>query len=207
MAVALGQRPRKAFTEIAPNDQRPDAISASTSGDARHPIRSGSFGGVVRPVLYVLAAVVVTLFAIFVWPTAYRYDHFQIDNNRFPVRTHRWSGMAEILLPREGITGVDRLRWIGPVDQELPTNAVLSLQDDLVNLRVQNGSLTADLFNPTGWTITKLSWSITSQGVSRAFESEVSIAPHSWASVSLSFGPYSEAASARLLQAWGAPPP
>ena len=39
-----------------------------------------------------------TLFAAFVWPTLYRYDHLDIGEGRsFPIRINRFNGHAEVL--------------------------------------------------------------------------------------------------------------
>lgn len=34
---------------------------------------------------------------LFVWPTLYRYDHLKMGPNSYPVRTHRITGVAELL--------------------------------------------------------------------------------------------------------------
>jgi hypothetical protein len=47
-------------------------------------------------------------FAAFVWPTLYRYDHVTVDGDTYPVRIHRVTGHADMLVPEEG--------WV-PVEQ------------------------------------------------------------------------------------------
>ena len=51
------------------------------------------------------------LFAAFVWPTPWRYDHMTVDGNIVPVRMNRFTGAADMLLPDEGWVPVD-----APVD-------------------------------------------------------------------------------------------
>jgi len=53
------------------------------------------------------AALVVALlaaFALYVWPTRWRYDHITVGDDTYPVRIHRFTGNAYILLPGEGWT-------------------------------------------------------------------------------------------------------
>ena len=61
---------------------------------------------VLRNVLRVILAVVVlsllVLFAAFVWPTRYRYDHMTVDGDVVPVRIDRVNGDADMLLPDQG---------------------------------------------------------------------------------------------------------
>jgi hypothetical protein len=55
--------------------------------------------------LIVLGVVVgLALAAIFVWPTAYRYDHLKIGDNTFPVRIDRFTGRTEVLNTHGWIT-------------------------------------------------------------------------------------------------------
>jgi hypothetical protein len=49
-----------------------------------------------------IASLGITLFvafALFVWPTIYRYDHMRLGTSDYPVRTNRLNGKAEVLLP------------------------------------------------------------------------------------------------------------
>ena len=59
--------------------------------------------------LFVLA------FAIYVWPTRWRYDHMTVDGNIVPVRMNRFTGAADMLLPDEGWVPVE-----SPVDSSGP---------------------------------------------------------------------------------------
>ncbi len=51
------------------------------------------------------------LFAAFVWPTRWRYDHMTMDGNIVPVRMDRFSGEVDMLVPDEGWVPVE-----APVD-------------------------------------------------------------------------------------------
>lgn len=55
-----------------------------------------------------LLLLVLLVFAAFVWPTLYRNDHVTVDGDTYPVRIHRVTGRADMLVPEEG--------WI-PVEQ------------------------------------------------------------------------------------------
>ena len=53
-----------------------------------------------RPILSTLstiAAVFMSLFMFFVWPTPYRYDHLRTSGHSLPVRINRFTGRAEWL--------------------------------------------------------------------------------------------------------------
>ena len=41
----------------------------------------------------------VLVFAVYVWPTRWRYDHMTVDGNIVPVRMDRFSGDADMLVP------------------------------------------------------------------------------------------------------------
>lgn len=58
-----------------------------------------------------LAAVVVLAFALFVWPTRWRYDHMTVEGNIVVVRINRMSGAADMLVPDDGWVPVE-----APVD-------------------------------------------------------------------------------------------
>lgn len=58
-----------------------------------------------------LGLLLVMLFALFVWPTRWRYDHMTMDGNIVPVRMDRFSGAADVLVPDEGWMPVE-----APVD-------------------------------------------------------------------------------------------
>ena len=52
-------------------------------------------------------AVLIVAFAALVWPTRWRYDHMTVDGDTYPVRIHRLTGHAELLLPGDGWTPVE----------------------------------------------------------------------------------------------------
>ena len=46
--------------------------------------------------------IVLVVFAVYVWPTRWRYDHMTLEGNIVLVRVDRFSGDADMLLPDEG---------------------------------------------------------------------------------------------------------
>lgn len=62
----------------------------------------------VKSLLWLLVALV---FAMYVWPTRWRYDHMTLDGNIVLVRMDRFSGESDMLLPDEGWVPVE-----APVD-------------------------------------------------------------------------------------------
>ena len=49
----------------------------------------------------------VVAFAVYVWPTRWRYDHMTVDGNIVPVRMDRFSGDSDMLVPDEGWVPVE----------------------------------------------------------------------------------------------------
>lgn len=71
----------------------------------RGPGRVTAFGmllAVRRLLLLLLLTFLAASFVLYVWPTAYRYDHVTIDGDIYPVRIHRVTGIAQILAPDAG---------------------------------------------------------------------------------------------------------
>jgi hypothetical protein len=71
------------------------------------PMRANSGGGspsISRFFSGLVALVLIAAFAAFVWPTIWRYDHITIDGDVYPVRIHRVTGHADVLLPGDGWT-------------------------------------------------------------------------------------------------------
>ena len=61
-----------------------------------------------RPRLKALVWLLVMLvFAVYVWPTRWRYDHMTLEGNIVLVRVDRFSGEADMLLPDEGWVPVE----------------------------------------------------------------------------------------------------
>jgi hypothetical protein len=65
-------------------------------------LRKPSLRACSAAAIALLSLVVLGLFACYVWPTFYRYDHFQFHEVTFPVRIHRVTGRAEMLSPQAG---------------------------------------------------------------------------------------------------------
>ena len=59
---------------------------------------------ILPPLVWLLLALA---FAVYVWPTRWRYDHLTTDGNIVPVRMDRFSGDAEMLVPDEGWVPVE----------------------------------------------------------------------------------------------------
>ena len=58
----------------------------------------------VRIVRAIVVVTVLGAFALFVWPTRWRYDHMTVGPDTYPVRIDRISGHADVLLPGDGWT-------------------------------------------------------------------------------------------------------
>ena len=59
---------------------------------------------VILPLLWLLLAIA---FAVYVWPTRWRYDYMTVDGNIVPVRMDRFSGDADMLVPDDGWVPVE----------------------------------------------------------------------------------------------------
>jgi hypothetical protein len=71
----------------------------------------------VRPLIGVI---LLTGFALFVWPTRWRYDHMTVGQDTYPVRIDRLSGHADILLPGDGWTPAEDATDMAPGGEEQP---------------------------------------------------------------------------------------
>ncbi len=49
-----------------------------------------------------IAAFVLLLFAVYVWPTRWHYDHMTVEGNIVLLRMDRFSGDADMLVPDDG---------------------------------------------------------------------------------------------------------
>jgi hypothetical protein len=58
----------------------------------------------IRILRVLLVTALLAAFAAFVWPTRWRYDHMTVGNDTYPVRIHRVTGHADVLLPGDGWT-------------------------------------------------------------------------------------------------------
>ncbi len=54
-----------------------------------------------------LLIAIVVAFAVYVWPTRYRYDHLSTEGNTYPVRIDRLNGNSDMLVPDEGWVPVE----------------------------------------------------------------------------------------------------
>ena len=67
---------------------------------------------------FLVALALLVVFALFVWPTQWRYDHMTVDGDTYPVRIHRFTGRAWVLLPGDGWTPAEEVETGG--DQNPP---------------------------------------------------------------------------------------
>jgi hypothetical protein len=57
----------------------------------------------LRLLIAIAITAIVASFAVYVWPTRYRYDHMSLDGRSdYLVRIDRFSGTAEFLYPGTG---------------------------------------------------------------------------------------------------------
>ena len=61
--------------------------------------------------------ILLVVFAVYVWPTRWRYDHMTLEGNIVLVRMDRFSGDADMLLPDEG--------WVPVATPEDSTGAAM----------------------------------------------------------------------------------
>ena len=61
----------------------------------------------LRILRVLLVTAILAAIAMFVWPTRWRYDHMTVGNDTYPVRIHRVTGHADVLLPGDGWTPVE----------------------------------------------------------------------------------------------------
>jgi hypothetical protein len=61
----------------------------------------------MRIIRWLLLLAIVAAYALFVWPTRFRYDHMTADGNLVPVRIDRFNGNADMLVPDEGWVPVE----------------------------------------------------------------------------------------------------
>ena len=89
-------------------------------------------------------AVGVTLIALLLWPTLYRYDHIEVGAGRsYPVRQNRITGQTEILFP-EG--------WKEPKDSTTgkPSNFKQEVSPDQLE-KLEIHAMLKGVGPPTGW--------------------------------------------------------
>ena len=74
---------------------------------------------VPKIIIGIIGLVVLALFAIYVWPTRYSYDHMRMGQRELVVRIDRFSGVTEILYP-------DGWRVAAPTPKPSPVPSPLS---------------------------------------------------------------------------------
>ena len=156
--------------------------------------------------VWILAAALVSAFGVLVWPTAYRYDRVTVGEGwSFPVRINRLTGTPEALLPHVFADAEEyRVSWAAHDEARLPGHLVSKLRDAA---RSNDANTADEIYNETGWTITKVRWEVTSRRtgapVTRWYDQRVFIQPNTSALISYPFGSFGEAASVELTDAWG----
>jgi len=209
LALASGEAPGAASPEFRRSLEGEPHGGGRPGGTERYrPERSvrrsmlRTFGALV----WVVAATLLSAFAVLAWPTAYRYDRVTVgDGWSFPVRINRLTGTPEALLPHV-FAGEEeyRVSWAAHAEARLPGHLLAKLRD-AAGLSGDNGS--DEIYNGTGWTITKVRWEVTSRRASapatRWYDQRVFIQPNTRALITYPFGPFGEGASVELTDAWG----
>jgi hypothetical protein len=62
---------------------------------------------IMRTIRRLLFLALLAAFALFVWPTRFRYDHMTVDGNLVPVRIDRVNGDSDMLVPDQGWVPVE----------------------------------------------------------------------------------------------------
>jgi hypothetical protein len=98
----------------------------------------------------VIGAAAIISFALFVWPTPYRYDHIRSDGISYPVRTHRITGRTE-RFTLDG-WGVVEPTSIAPTRGKTLPSTVVEKLDGSLELS-PSGWLKAEVYNASPWTV------------------------------------------------------
>jgi len=69
----------------------------------------------------IVASVMTLIFSVYVWPTAYRYDHTTIDGADYSVRTNRFTDDVYVLT---------QWGWIHPKPENRPPSDLIYLTDE-----------------------------------------------------------------------------
>jgi hypothetical protein len=62
---------------------------------------------ILRAIRWLVILGLLGAFAMFVWPTRFRYDHMTVDGNLVPVRIDRFNGDSDMLVPDQGWVPVE----------------------------------------------------------------------------------------------------
>ena len=193
-ATAAAESPRLPNPIAAPMISRTTVMSQAVSTILAKPAAR-----LIAAVALLAAAGAVISFAIFVWPTAYRYDHLDFGGV-FPVRIHRFTGAAETLVPST-YPGQKDVAWVG-AEEQLPAAAIASLRGGVI----LEGS-SAEIFNNTEWTITKVRWNFATRPgdsvATRQLDESVFIRPNARDFVYPNLGSFGDGTPPRLTDAWG----
>lgn len=132
--------------------------------------------------------IVALLFAVFVWPTRWRYDHVSLgEGTRLPVRVDRLTGITWVL----SVAGQER-GWIRVLDPRnpyarppVPTEERMNSTDGIQGrgwideMLGEAYSWKASLYNATDWTLTEITVSLKFKGLTRLYRIECYIKPQS----------------------------
>lgn len=177
-----------------------------------------SVRSVARGCAWLAVAGFVAAFALFVWPTRYRYDRVQLLGETapgpvFPVRIDRFTGRAEVLLPQMLLDSRHNMQfgWVGLTGEPVPEDVLAELRKNVL-IDVEPVPY-AQILNTTRWRITKVRWDVTSpaggrdnlKGAPRQLDQSVFIEPNSMASLYLDLGRFGHGASIMFRAAWGFP--
>jgi hypothetical protein len=146
-------------------------------------------------------------FALFVWPTAYRYDHVALGvenggTSTYPMRINRFNGVSEMLrLSSESFQPF----WVG-MEQPLPPNLVFRLRQN-TKVSISGGEVSGTMFNDTEWRILKIRWDVTygrsTDRITRQVDQRVFIEPNSANLISTYLWSPDVPESAEIAGAWG----
>jgi hypothetical protein len=102
-------------------------------------------------IAFTIAASLILLFGIFVWPTQYRYDRWKSKDNDLPVRIHRITGRSEFLMLGSGWVPLDANRAATESAQALPVTELTRLQAKAS--MTPDGYIECEFYNGTLWTL------------------------------------------------------
>jgi hypothetical protein len=108
---------------------------------------------------------VIGTFAIFVWPSQYRYDTLQRPGRSLPVRIDRFSGKAE-MLETDGWRPMDRPSPSGGMAAQL-TSAELAQLTGKAGIK-DNGWMSADIYNGNDFDVGAIVVQVTVKGTDGA---------------------------------------
>lgn len=99
----------------------------------------------------IVVIVAVFLFALFIWPTIYRYDKYISRQNTYPVRTNRITGNSAIFRGDKWVSqdkNEDKIKVVRIPSEEI--------QKVTGNAEIGSSYFEGDIYNGTNWIITVL---------------------------------------------------